>query len=324
MRIKIREQKLFFEEILEYRKGTLKELSKDLKMNYSTMKKYNRGELTMPLEVFETLINGSPRKEYWLAKTENLENNWGNRKGGKNSVKTGDIRERMKHARKFRKIKKVKITLNEFFCEFYGLLLGDGCISRYKDYEKKERYSIYISGNKKLDSLYLKEMKKRIKEKYGLYAYYYEYKDRNVCVLSIKNKGLCLDLNSQFEVPIGLKYDKLKINKKVLGRPWRIKKFFLRGLFDSDGSIYAKKNEGYRYPIISIRSKNKKFLEEICILLRKQNYPAYFSDWNVSVRGIKNINRWFRDIGSSNQRNILKYEYFLKYKNLPPKVIPGS
>jgi len=108
---------------------------------------------------------------------------------------------------------------------------------------------------------------------------------------------------------------------KILKLKWEHKKFLLRGLFDSDGSIYAKKSEGYRYPIISIRSKNKKFLEEIYLLLKEHDYPAYFSDWNVSVRGIKNINKWFEDIGSSNLRNTLKYQYFLKHKNLPPKVI---
>lgn len=320
MRIRIEKQKLFFREILKNKKISLRELSKHLKINYSPIKKYNRGESTIPLEVFEKLIELSPRKRYWLPKIEKIEDNWGAIKGGKNSVKVGSIKERMEHARKFRKIKKVKIKLDEYFCEFYGLLLGDGCISRFKA-GKHEKYGIFITGNKALDSDYLKKIKTRIEENYGVQVYYYESKKVNVCTLSIRNKELCLDLNSKFDVPIGVKYNKLKINEKVLGLPWRLKKLFLRGLFDSDGSIYAKKSEGYRYPIISIRSKNKKFLEEIYLLLKEHNYPAYFSDWNVSVRGIKNINRWFRDIGSSNPRNFLKYNYFLKHKNLPPKIL---
>ncbi|OGJ16896.1 hypothetical protein A3K73_00460 [Candidatus Pacearchaeota archaeon RBG_13_36_9] len=322
MRIKIGKQKIFFEEILRYRKTNLKELAKALKINYSPLKRYNRGELTIPLEVFKKLIKLSPRKEYWMSKINNLEDNWGSVKGGNISVKTGDMSKRMEHARKFRKIKKVKIKMDKFFCEFYGLLLGDGCISKFKA-GKHEKYGIFISGNKRLDSAYLREMKKRIEGNYGIYVYYYESKKVNVCTLTIRNKGLCLELNKNLGFPIGIKYDSIKIPDKILKLKWDDKKFLLRGLLDSDGSIYAKKNEEYRYPIINIRSKNKKFLEEIYSLLKEQNYPAYFSDWNVSIRGIKNINRWFEDIGSSNSRNTLKYQYFLKHKNLPPKVTQG-
>ncbi len=255
-----------------------------------------------------------------MSKIKKLEDNWGNIKGGRASAKGYNMIKRMEYARKFRRIVKVKIKLNLFFCEFYGLLLGDGCISKFKA-GKYKKYGIFISGNKGLDSRYLIKIKNNIERNYGIHVAYYEDKKINVCRLSIMNKGLCLDLNKKFGFPIGVKYDNLKIPYQILKLKWNYKKFLLRGLFDSDGSIYAKRNENYRYPIISIRSKNTTFLKEICNLLRGQKYPAYVSQWNVSVRGIKNIKRWFADIGSSNDRNLLKYEYFLKSKRLPPKIL---
>jgi len=224
-------------------------------------------------------------------------------------------------ARTFRKIKVISINLNEFFCEFYGALLGDGCISKFRDYEKKERYVICFSGNKKLDSEYFKYLQDNFKKEYSVYSYYYDYKDRNVCVLSIRNKAFCLELHNEFEVPIGLKYNSLHLSKKILDLPWNIKKFVLRGLFDTDGCILANKREKYRYPWIVITSKSEKFRRQLIAMLREQGYPAYNTGKDVYVRGIANVKRWFGDIGSSNHRNIYKYEYFLKHRCLPARLL---
>lgn len=106
------------------------------------MKKYRREELTIPERIFNKLINISPRKEYWLSKVKKLEDNWGEVKGEKTYANGPNMIKTIEHARKFRKTIKVNIKLTPFFCEFYGLLLGDGCITKFKDYEEKERYAI--------------------------------------------------------------------------------------------------------------------------------------------------------------------------------------
>ncbi len=105
--------------------------------------------------------------------------------------------------------------------------------------------------------------------------------------------------------------------------PWKIKKFVLRGLFDTDGCIFANKREEYKYPYISISSKSEPFRNQIINMLRDQNYPAYNTKKDVCVRGIANVKRWFNDIGSSNRRNQFKYEYFLKHGNLPARLLTG-
>src|SRR3989344_87648 len=316
MRIRLSNSKKFFDEILLKKNLSLKELSKQLSFNYSNLKQYRRGEKTIPDFIFNSLILISPSRTYWLKDKEELDNNWGGIKGGLIAGSLKDRYKRAAHARKFKKIVKVKLKLNEFFCEFYGALLGDGCISRYVDYLGDERYVIAFSGNKRLDSDYFRYLQKKLALEYGLYAYYYEVKNKNVCTISIKNKDLCLELNKRFNVPIGLKYEKLNISKRILELPWDSKKFMLRGLFDTDGCILANKRESYQYPWIIITSKSYKFRSQLVKILRKEGYPAYSTGKDVCVRGIANVKRWFNDIGSSNSRNILKYEYFLKHSYL--------
>ena len=320
VRIKLKEPKRFIDEILDSHNLNLKQLSYKLKTNYSNLKQYRRGEKTFSRNVFDILMKISPNREFWIDNKEELDDNWGGIKGGLASAKI-DIENRLIHARSFRKIPVVDIKLDEFFCEFYGIILGDGCISRYKDWENKERYCICISCNKLLDSDFLKCLRDRLKTEYGIYSYYYEYKDKNICTLTIKNKNLCLQLNQEYGVSIGLKYDTIHLSQKILALPWGLKKFVLRGLFDTDGCTLANKREKYRYPWVIITSKSERFRNQIIAMLKEQGYPAYGTGKDVCVRGIANVKKWFSDIGSSNSRNLKKYEYFLKHGNLPARLL---
>ncbi len=315
MRIKLKKPREFFDRVMKNEKASLRQLSKQLGINYSNLKHYRRGDRTIPTEIFSKFSNINK-----LSAIEKLDDNWGAVKAGKISAEKNDMKKRMSNVRSYRKIVEIKIKINEFFCEFYGALLGDGCISKFKDYEGKMRWIIQLSGNKTLDSEYWKYLQNGLREEYGMYSYYYEYKNRNVCVLVIKNKNFSLNLNKDFGFPIGVKYKNLRISGKLMELDWIFKRMVVRGLFDTDGSIYAKKNEDYRYPIISISSKSSKFLNQIKNLLRGEGYPAYVFGSNVAVRGIKVVDRWFDDIGSSNRRNLDKYKYLKNNKCLPPNI----
>ncbi len=317
MRILLKDSRKFFDEINHHNHVSLRYLSNKLNLSYTNLKKQRRGELTLQKETFMKILKLSPHQKFWEDEAIEVEDNWGAIKGGSISGKKNN----MKYVRSFRKIPLIKIRLNKEFCEFYGALLGDGCISKFKDWGGTERYGIYITGNKRLDSDYMRYLKELIRNEFRTYVQYYELKNQNVTLLSIRNKGFALELNRKLGVPIGLKYNKLKISNKIMRLPWNIKKYVIRGLFDTDGCIYAKKNENYRYPQIVITSKNKSFLEEIKKILKQQDYPAYTNEKDVCVRGIENVRRWFKDIGSSNSRNLLKYEYFLKHKCLPARLL---
>ena len=68
-----------------------------------------------------------------------------------------------------------------------------------------------------------------------------------------------------------------------------------------------------------------KLLLQLLKLLRKNNYPFYIIKnkkytGGIWMRGDKNIIRWMNDIGSSNDKHLFKYKYWLKNGSLPPKV----
>lgn len=321
MRYKLKNPTDFFDEILFNKGINLKKFSKIIAVNYSTIKKYRRGELTLPKEVFEKLVEYSSNKSFWLGQKIEFKNNWGALKGGFIAGTMSNKNKRAAYARKFRQIVNVKIRKNKEFCEFYGALLGDGCLVRFRDYKNTRRYVIQLTGNLKLDKDYWIYLTALLSNQYKLHSYYYERPKNNCCVLTIKNKGLFYELNKKFFVPIGLKYGKLKLPNNILNLPWKVKKFVLRGLFDTDGCIIANKRENYRYPWIVISSKSERFRNQLIKMLKEQNYPAYNTGSDVCVRGISNVKRWFDDIGSSNSRNLIKYEYFLKHRCLPARLL---
>lgn len=323
MRVKLRNQKEFFDEILSRQKCNLKQLSKIISVNYSVFKKYRRGELSIPEKLFNKLLKLSPNKNLWLEGVTKLEDRWGVSKAGKISALKDKNGKRIAYARRFIKIPKLEIKINEFFCEFYGALLGDGCISRFKDCEGKKRIIIFISGNKNLDSEYLKHLQKELKKNFNINSYFYQYKSQNKCNLIIRHKNFSLYLN-KIGFPIGKKYGKLKIPNKIIKLPWKFKKMVIRGFFDTDGNICAKKREKYKYPQVCLTSIDRKLLNQIYNILRKRGYPCWTGGNNVFVRGNEVTKRWFNDIGSSNNRNIFKYQYWLKNKVLPPKLGPLS
>ncbi len=320
MRIKLKDSGKFFKEVLEKEKSSLKTLSKKININYSTLKKYARGELLLPQELFSKLLNLSAKKDRWLRSITKKEDNWGSVMGGKSSGPKRD----MTYVRTFLNIKKYRITLDKKFCEFLGALMGDGCICRYTDWKNKERWIMTITGNKKLDKQYLYYLKKLLNNSCKLHSKYYEFANENSCRLTITNKNFSLELNKKFGFPIGEKYTKLKIPKLILKLPWNIKKLLIRGLFDTDGCVVANKREDYRYPWVTITSKDIKFLEQIKEMLKEQGYPAYITGKDVCVRGISNLKRWFKDIGSSNPRNLVKYRYFLKHSKLPARLLKNG
>lgn len=322
MRIKVNNSKLFFQEILTYKNIDLKKLSNLLKINYSSIKKYRRGDLLIPEFIFKNLLILSPNKESWIEKIEKIENNWGASKGGKISSSRDKNNNRISHARGFIKKPESKVKINLFFCEFYGALMGDGCISVFNcDKKGHKRTSICIVGNKKLDSDYLIYLKEKLKREYNVNSYFYKSKKENTSRLNISNKPFA-DFLKRMGFPIGVKYGKLTIPRRLFNLQWKMQRMIIRGLFDTDGSICAKKREGYRYPQISIASKDYELLEQIYSLLRKKGYPCWISGKNVSIRSNKAVIKWFNDIGSSNNRNIFKYHYWLKNKVLPPKTGP--
>ena len=171
-RVLIKNPNLFFKEITK--KESLRKFCSDNNFIYSTTKQWARGELLIPEDKFRMFLKNSSRKSYWLNKVDYKEENWGAKKGSRASINKSkeELNFRMKRARRAikNKPKKIKLKINEGTCEFFGALMGDGCITKHKLKDKKYyKYIIIFSGHKSLDKEYHeKYLKDLIKKEFKL------------------------------------------------------------------------------------------------------------------------------------------------------------
>lgn len=205
---------------------------------------------------------------------------------------------------------------SEDLAEFVGILIGDGYL-----HNNKKKYVIGIVGNPKTDLNYFLKIQKMV---LGLF-------NVNTKIRKI-GRGLRLVFNSKgvfsFLIMIGMEYGKgkgervnipksLLIDKKISGK-------LLRGVFDTDGTIFTSYKKGSpEYPCIELTTtspclaiQTKELLSEKGFRvagIRKYNYKnSKLISHKVSLYGIKNILRWNNDIGFSHTQKNEKLQNIIK------------
>ena len=203
--------------------------------------------------------------------------------------------------------------------EFMGILVGDGFINIYREYD----YIVEISGDSMLDRQYLSVyVTKLIKNLFNTSPSLLERKDQRTMYLRIRSKGLMLYLHK-----IGFKKGKkgqIQIPSWILKRDEYLK-YFIRGLSDTDFSLVLlnRKQKKYRYyPRVSIRSKSKVLVKQIDEWFLSKGFKTYIQydylqkdnrGYNDSVlhslhiNGRKNLEKWMNLISFRNQRHLSRY-----------------
>jgi len=222
-----------------------------------------------------------------------LEPYWGQKKGKRSRVK--------------KEIEIKHLEDSGDFAELYGILLGDGCI-----YSNLTGFC--ISGNSVLDKHYLESyVSDLIFRLFNLRPkIYYSKEAKSVrCVLYSKAIARLLVRRG---FPKGYK----KINKvKIPNRLFKKKSLIracIRGINDTDGSIYHQKNSKI---ILDICIKTKSLLDSTIRAFMEINFPINYTHNRIYLCGQKSISKFIEEIGSSNLRNIKKYERFLKTGKVP-------
>lgn len=311
IRFKDGEQRVFIAKILLTNDISLKSLSKILEINYSTLKNFYREKCIIP----ENLINRlCSLYNLYLPKDkilETLPENWGQVKGGKKGIKTTfriykhKLKEwRMKYLEIKNKplIEKLKnIKIDENFSEFYGILCGDGCLHK--------RNSLYIVGNKKLDSHYIiNYVKPLIYNLFGIEPHiYYPTNDNSIrCVLYSKqvvkfvnSMGFPIGRKKNFDILIP---DEIKNNKKYI-------KAFIRGMLDTDGCICPQRETNMILDICIMNNQLMNIVKEIC---DKLDIKFNYTKDRIYLSTVEKVREFFNKIGSSNLRNIAKFDYHLR------------
>jgi len=252
-------------------------------------------ENTVPLKILKKILEKNPSVSWssLKSKIKILEPYWGQKIGSRSRLKKEIIIE--------------KVDGKEDFAEFYGILLGDGCI-----YSNLSGFC--ISGNSELDRHYL--------EVYVSDLIYRLFKLRPKIYYSPKGKIMrCVLYNraiSRFLIEKGFpkgnkKSNKIRIPPVFFKRDYLIKAC-IRGLNDTDGSVYPQKNSKI---ILDISIKIKSLLESCIEAFHKISFPINYTHNRIYLCGGGKVSLFIREIGSSNLRNIKKYDMFLKEDRVP-------
>ncbi len=140
------------------------------------------------------------------------------------------------------------------FCYVLGLILGDGCLVHRKRSENRNTYLIKIAFRKFEKA---KEIGLLIKNMFGKMPSIYQGK--GCYELCLHSKPLVLILNKLYDIPIGEKYESIRIPKCVIKGKRSFKVAFIKGIFESDGNIYEHRSR----KCVQLRQKSCKFLKEI-------------------------------------------------------------
>lgn len=193
------------------------------------------------------------------------------------------------------------------FAEFYGILLGDGCIT-------SDLKGFSITGDKYLDYYYYNDyLNKLIVKLFKINPKIYQDRNGRVIRCIVYSKKIIQYLTSIY-FPVGVKYSK---SPKIPNHIFNNKKSLaacIRGIMDTDGSLSAHPNVKIMIHLsITIESLRKSVYEGLKTLGIN---PGIFNK-GIMIYGTDKIERFHDIIGFSNFKNNYKYEQFKKTGRVP-------
>jgi len=209
------------------------------------------------------------------------------------------------------------IVKKERFCEFFGALLGDGCISQFVSKGRLYK-TIRLEGNKINDYFYLNRIiKPIIFELFNKKVNVKPRKDNNSIHIYFKSKEI-FDFLITLGFPVGVK-NNLKIPNIFLGLRWQKLKHLILGILDTDGCLHFTKNNKNKnwYPSIEIRSSSEILLFQLYKILKKQGFTPYIRETHLFLYGKQNIEKWYNEIGFNNIRHLSKFIFWKEYGFCP-------
>jgi len=156
-------------------------------------------------------------------------------------------------------IKTLNIEINDDLAEVVGIFLGDGSIGHYIDSRGKNLFKMEISFNGIDEKPYLIYVDSLLQKVFIKKPYFYQRKNQKAAVLIYRDKNLYYYLLS-----IGLKSGN-KIKNQVGVPNWikqndSFKLRCLKGLFDTDGSIFIDKR--YNSIMLEFRNHSQPLLDD--------------------------------------------------------------
>lgn len=321
-------RKRFFNDLSKKSKVSLEVLALQYAISGRTLRDWRRGKFYPSLEILKTIskdfrIKLPPFKtvpQYWYITSENARKAAlarmelygppgtpeGRRKGGLVSQEN-----RRKNPEKYRalgcNVSKTFLILkkSKFLAELFGIILGDGSISDTQ---------VKITFNRFTDKKYSFFVANLIKLMFGEYPS--RYNRKSVIDLCLSGVELVKSLEK-----MGLKrgnkvVNQVKIPKWIMNNK-EYARVCLRGLFDTDGGIYIHKhgNQKSRWNNLGwcFTNYSLPLTSSAREILMSNGIRARGNEKRIFLYAVPEIRKFMERIGSSNPKNIYKYQYYMKH-----------
>lgn len=192
--------------------------------------------------------------------------------------------------------------------EFIGIMLGDG-------YIKSNKTQTGISFNIETDYRHAKYIQGLIKRLFNLNSSINCDRDSKSAVVLVSSRNLV-----EFLISVGLKTRDKVVNQVDIPEWINLKKEYkiscLRGLIDTDGSFYSYLHKVFKktYSNFAMCFTNHSLplLRSVYKILKILGFnPILSNDRRIYLHKKKDIERYFREIGSNNSKHLKKYRDFI-------------
>lgn len=263
-------------------------MANDIRTSPIALKEWRLEKCLLPLGVFERLNQNYDFEKFII---EIKDENWGKSKGGQKSL--GSLKE-------INKPKKSKEL-----AELVGIILGDGNIHLFKRGKKIGTYALRICGHRNYDFDYLTNFVASLLQKlFHIKPKFFIPKSSNALLVNIYSKELAVFLSE-----IGLKIGNKIVNHSEIP-PWvRENHIFLqaclRGLIDTDGSVFRMSKRDPNLIRIAFKSHNPILLRQVREAFMQLGYnPSNITNNNaIYLSRQDEVKRYIQAIGFSNSKH---------------------
>ena len=299
-------------------------LASTLGVHERTFRDWRRGKFLMPLVAFQKLLNITEIPEHLLSPVfidERLQRKLAGEKGGvaytklygapgtHNSRRKGgnaSFERRKMDAKDIYARKAIQLpTQGLQLAEFMGIMIGDGSVGTYQ---------ASVSLNAVTDEQYSYFVVELIEKLFAIKPSLQHRIASNCTVIVISSIELTEQLQ-RYGLPKG---DKIRaaidIPSWILKNP-ALTAACLRGIFDTDGSIFLErhriKDSPYAYPRMAFVSASPPLVESIHKGLTTLGiYATRRGQRKVTIERFTDIDKYFKIVSSSNPKHLERYALF--------------
>lgn len=224
----------------------------------------------------------------------------------------------------------------EKFALFYGIMLGDGCLSQYKTKDANEKFAIVITGSLMDDHKFFENILVPLLNSFGRKSVTIkERMDYGAIEINFSDKIL-FDKIRYYGFPTGKKGPNVNIPKYFYDN--NLIKFIVAGFMATDGSLVLTKNPNKYYPRIEANGISQTLIQQIYAFLVSIGMNGGFylakrkhinSPYNVQQQyrfqfnGKKNLLTFDDQVGFVNFKHETKFSNFLIYDEKYERKIKG-